>query len=443
MKHLKWDFIFILKEFQEQLIILDLVEVSLLNRFVREKLSKTILSDIELGGTILGRLPDIDLNDKDLFKDTPDRGYNLPYLKNSIVDPFVSELIEEANGFSTYVNSLKFDNLQDTACFLMPLAFHFNQLTSLKFYDCIVDLRDFKNLMDKLVNLEILVLYNSKMLKFLDYGSIESEIVIPSTLKFLSLSHLYIDTISLQSNPYEYIFDHGITDNRGVFLIPPKCYQSLKKLQVEYSTDTKDYVLEFLSSNPQLSCVILPLKYLYLDSIKVLSENNNIHRIVIDPCYFKDNSQSNVSVPILNSLKSLHITNLFHNSYSKLYEIVNSFSAIRTLKIDLVDYDDQFIANILDKLTQVQSLTIKADYLHVYDIDLDMYTNIEVLDLNINADEKTLYKLPSPPTKINFINILSGVEHRENFSYLKDNYSCSLWEIKLNGEAIRCKAIKN
>ncbi|KXN67448.1 hypothetical protein CONCODRAFT_10496 [Conidiobolus coronatus NRRL 28638] len=403
MKHLKWDFIFILSEFQEHLTTLDLIEVSLLNGFIRGKLIKTIFSDIGLGGTILQRLPDIDFNDKDLFKDTPDRGYNLPYLKNSIVEPFLSELIEEVTVFSPHVNSLKFDSLQGTACFLMPLASQFNQLTSLKFYDCTLDLRDFKQLMDRLTSLESLVL--------------------------------------LQSNPYEFIFDHGITDFRGVFLIPPKCYQSLKKLQLEYTVDTNEYVLEFLSSNPQLLCVILPLKHLNSDGIKVLSENNNLNQIIIDPCYFNQNAQLSAGVPIINSLKSLHLTNIFQNSYSKLYEIVSSFSTIRILKIDLVDYDTQFIANILSKLTQVKSLMIKAEYLYLYDINLDIYDNIEVLKLDICADDKTLYKLPSPPTNLKYISILSGVEYKENFNYLKDNHNCSHWEIKLTGEVIICKAI--
>jgi hypothetical protein len=445
MKHLRWDFIFILNEFQEQLRILDLVEVSLLNKFIRIKLKKIIFSRVELGKSIFKILPffRIDWSDNLIFKDVSYRRLSSPYLMSTIIQPSINELIDEVRELSHYLYTLKFSNIYGAAYFLMPLALNFNHLTSLKFYESTVDQGDFKHLMDNLTSLEILVLYKSKLLKQLGYEPIESEIVVPSSLKYLAITYLYIDSIGLQNNPYKYIFHNCMIDSREVVLFPPKYYQRLKKLQLEYAADKAEYILEFLSLNPQLTCIILPLKILYLNGIKVLAENNNVNKLIVDPCYIEEDAHLNAKVPILSSLYSLHITKVLSRSHSKILEIITAFSAIRKLEIDLIDYDSQFIANLVDKLTQLKSLTVRAEFLHLNNIDLFIYSNIEALKLNINAEENIFYKLPSPPMKIKSIFIASGTEYKQNFKFLKDHYNCSHWEIRLVGEVASCKALMN
>ncbi|KXN67449.1 hypothetical protein CONCODRAFT_19610 [Conidiobolus coronatus NRRL 28638] len=444
MKQLDWDLVFILEEFQEKLRTFDLVKISLLNKVIRKKLKKTVFSSIKFGDVILQRLANTNSNEEELFKDTPDSGYNIEYLKNSVIDPFVKELDAEVDVFSPYLNSLKFDSLLGTACFLMPLAFHFNQITSLKFYDCTVDLRDFKHLMDRLTNLEVLVLYSSKMLKLLDYGPIENEIIIPPTLKYLSASRLYIDNASRYSSPHEYFYDNGILDSSEVFFVPPKHYPGLKKLHLDYDGDTTEYILEFLISNPQIACVKLPLRDLYSNGIKALYENNNINQITIDPCNFDDDLPFTASVPILKSLHSLHLTKVYNRSHSKLLDIFNAFSAIRKLEINLSDYDRFFMAQILEKLTQLKLLVIKTGIFYTLDINLAIYSNIEVLKLHINTDNETSYYLPSPPMKIKSISISSGKMYKENFNSLKEAYKNNPhWKIDLIGEVISCNALKD
>lgn len=444
MKQLDWDLVFFLKEFQENLRTHDLVEISLLNKLIREKSKKTVFSGIKLGDSILQRLTDIDSNEEELFKDAPDSGYSLEYFKSTVIDPFVNNLIAEVDVFSPYLNSLKFDNLLGTACYLMPLAFHFNHLVNLKFCDCTVDIKDFKHLMDKLTSLESLVIYNLKMLKLFDYGPIQSKIIIPSTLKFLSVSRLYIDNASQYSTHYEYFYDNGLLDSSEVYFIPPKHYPNLKKLQLDYVGDTIEYIFEFLTLNPQIVFVKLPLRNLYSNCIKALHENNNVKQLIIDPCSFDDDVELAASVTVLKSLHSLHLTKVYSRSHSKLLDIFSAFSAIRKLEIDLADYDRFFIARILKKLTRLKLLIIKTGVFYTLDINLTMYSNIEALKLNIKTDNETSYYLPSPPKRIQSISISSGALYKKNFASLKEAYKNNrYWKIYLVGELIKCKALKD
>jgi hypothetical protein len=446
MKLIKWDYIFILIEFIEQLIILDLAEVSLLNKFIREKLMSVIFSKAELNNIIFKTLPfsNIVLTNKLIFSDIKDRRYNdLSYLKSTIIEPSVNELINQVNTFSSYSKSLKFYNLYGSAYFLMPLAFHFNQLAYLTFYNCVVDLYDFKELMIKLGNLESLVLYDLRLLKLLDYGPIESEVLIPTSLKFLSVSHLNIDTASVHNSQQEHFFDTGITTNRDVYLIPPKHYPSLKKFQIDYANDITQYVIVFLSLNPQLTCVSLPLKNLYLNVIELLSVGNSIEQLTINTCYFDDGIQSDDNIPVLQSLSSLHITMVHTRVIPKVYSIIDAFLETRNLEIDLVDYDIEFITNMVGNLPQLKSLIIRTDILSINDINLEIYEHIDVLKLYIHTDKETFYKLPSQPAKAKFISITSGARFIENYNYLKDTYNESNWEIKLIKEVINCKVKKD
>jgi hypothetical protein len=442
---ISWDRVFILYEFQQYSSIIELLEISLLNRLLREKLKSKIFYGIEFNDLHLCQLPGYFSREILANESEPSASLETTVdFKKDKIDPFVAKLVNQVSILSPYFKSIEFFDLGRVGNFIVPIAYNFLHLTSLKIDDCIMKLKDFNQLMSKLKQLEFLYLRDCRFMRLLGEDSIEHEAHLSSSLKELHISIIYLLTTVALNSPYEILYNYDISIEEEEFYLTSHHISSIKKLEL-YSSDNDDkFICSFLSKNPQLTHIKLPLSNFIPETVKILSDNNNIEHMNIDLFYVDVDYSLDIALPRLLSLTSLSMPFISRNEYIRVYQIIDACPNLTKLDLEMAIYSTEFLSNVLKKLEKLKWLKLIITNFKKSELDFSLFSNIETLKFASVNKCSIPFKFPTPPMRLKSITILSGAQYIETANYLSESYINSVnWKFKFKGDAMVCRVVSN
>ncbi|KXN67432.1 hypothetical protein CONCODRAFT_19599 [Conidiobolus coronatus NRRL 28638] len=423
----------------------ELLEISLLNRLLREKLNSKIFYSIEFNDLQLCQLPGYFAREILAHESQPLINLKATAnFKTDRIDPFVTELINQVSILSPYFKSIGFFDLGRAGNFIIPLAHNFLHITSLKIDDCIMKLKDFNQLIPKLDKLEFLYLIDCRFMKLLNEGPIEHEAHLPPSLKELHISTIYLITNGALSNSYDLLFNYDISIEEEEFYLTSHRISSIKKLELCSSDNDDKFICSFLSKNPQLTHIKLPLSNFIPETIKILSENDNIEHMNIDLFYVDVDYSEDSALPKLSSLTSLSMPFISKNEYTRVLQIIDTCPNLTKLDLEIANYSSEFISTVLDKLKKLKWFKLIITNFNRSELDFSLFSNIETLKFASVNKRSIPFKFPSPPMKLKSITILSGAQYIENSNYLSDpSINNVYWKFKIKGDAMICRAVNS
>jgi hypothetical protein len=441
LSELNWELIFILNEIHQYSVFRDLIEISQINKNIRKKLSNKIFKVIKLKYYHFPQFPVF------IVHDTLNNGFSnsdLPSFnfKSSEIDSLVTKLSTDIEKISTYLKGLKFICLFEMGYYTIPIVVNFGQLSSLEISNSTIDLNRFIKLMPKLTSLESLSLSELTFMKLPAENQNEFNIIIPETLKELSLSQLHISTTSIDNSPIDFFYNSESYILKQDFYLPPQPLRNLEKLKLSSDINNLIFINDFLALNPQLNYFSFPMSILSLESIEILSFNNNIKHIKID---LKNNSSisPDLDLPYIYSLNSLYVSAVEPERYSRLFQLADSFVNLIKMDINTKYYNIEFITSMLKKLNKLKFLSLKIEKFSKKELDFVIYSQIETLKIEFRTIRTIIYTLPNSSSNLSSISILSGKQYKDNYdSICETSKSTNNWRAKLFGKRIYCYTIK-
>ncbi|KXN66932.1 hypothetical protein CONCODRAFT_87232 [Conidiobolus coronatus NRRL 28638] len=369
---------------------------------------------------------------------------NLEYIKNfkiSTIDPFVNGIIDEIFPLASYSKHLLMLSLEATSYFIFPSICVFTQLTSLKIVNCTVGFKDFIMLISNLNCLERLDIYELKLLKLSNEVHQEDEILLPATLKEISFYDINLSATDLISTPYEFVFKYNKFMDEEEFYLPAQYLPNLKRFQLHFFSGDLNYIPKFLSFNPQLPEFTLAFCNFTVDTIKTLAEGESIKKLTINLNYDDHDIFNNVNLPYLYSLSTLHILYIGRKEYDSMHLLINSCPNLTKLYLMLKIYDSNFLTSILDNLRILKSFKLSTEITSDEELDLTIFSKLQILKLISRSNSKIFVKLPSSPLVLKLI-VLSFDNYIDNFNAMMGTYKdSSSWNIKLIGKDIICRVV--
>jgi hypothetical protein len=444
LKILRWDNIFILYDLQQYLDKSGIAEISLLNRLLRDKLKYKVMSTMFLGNAflfeIVGYFSQPELISKDVQSSN---STNISKFKCLIIDPIVEKLIRELCSYSPYLKCLKFSNLRELGYFVIPQISILSHLTSLTLSDCHLSIKDFFILLYKLEKLECLKLCEVVLILSQEERVIEYDKPLPSTLKELTLYTTYFTATDCTNNPRDFIFNYNSNLDVLVYYFQLQHLPKLTKFNL-YSVDYGiDYIEKFLSLNPQLTYVKLPFEHFNIDYLQILSNNRNTSSIEIDTSDTSPYYPSDATLPYLHSLNSLTI-NLYRDIENfEIYNIIRACPNLTKLTISFYTYNSEFMTNVLKGLN-LNYLKLKIEIMPSNNLDLSIFSDIKIVNIEHNNIYSINYNLPTPPMKTKSIKISENYKHSIIYNSKKESYeSHENWKTVLSNYNIKLLHIDN
>ncbi|KXN67436.1 hypothetical protein CONCODRAFT_10483 [Conidiobolus coronatus NRRL 28638] len=145
-KNIEWEKALILFEFQRCLDKPKLLEISLLNRYLREKLKKTIFKVVKINFSNAYKFPDYFVPGRFEIEQENLTDLEKSNIKSSRIDPSVTKLTSEIDKYSVYFKSLEFIDLDNAGYFVIPIIDSFSHLSSLNIRKCYINLSVFNKL---------------------------------------------------------------------------------------------------------------------------------------------------------------------------------------------------------------------------------------------------------------------------------------------------------
>jgi hypothetical protein len=446
LQNLKWGTILNLHEFQQYLAINDLIETSLLNKQLRDRLKNKLYYNIEFNYSVVEKQSNyseyLDFVAKNqLGACDLDECSNF---KKSHIDPLVHKTVNEVEIFSSYTKAITLNSLDWLGYYILPVSGMFDQLIKLEVYGCTIDFKEFNHLLAKLNKLEVLRLYHVNFLDISLDRTIKYFSNAPPTLKELCVSYCYIHKAGFPSNQYQYLLNYQDLSANEVYYLPLQNFPNLKSLQIRSNNNCSDNLLKFLSLNTQLSEIIIPISSINPQIIKILANNNNIKRINTDFYKINNDFQITPRLPLLYSLQSF--SSAFSSIAAERYPIFNQIIGLcpnlTKLDISVFHYDSEFIKGLLSKLNQLTLFKLSIYRFFGEEIDLTSFSKIKILKLKFLSKTEAYYKLPSHPANLKFINISLSKHCSNYFRDLDKKYNnIPDWKFKILPKTINFIAI--
>jgi hypothetical protein len=441
-KRVKWDVIFLLREFKHYLSRSEFIEISSLNQLLREKLKYKALYKVKFNLDFLFQFPNYFYREE--FEVESEIDNELEAIKSfqcNRIDPFIDELVKGLNTFDFHLKQIEFDRLYRQGYFIVPLVSNFAHLSSLSIYDCDLELKSFNKLVLKLEKLKFLYLNSVEFVILAEEWHLDHGNLLPSTLEVLQLGYMSLRKEYYKNAPYNFLLNNTSEYMMNQYYIPPQHLPNLKKLSL--SIDTKYYISYFpnlLDLNPQLTHISTPYYHLSPKAVRYLSEANTINEMHIifkaDHYEFKS-----LDYMLLNSLNALYFESIISSHYDKVYSLISLCPRLTKLHASLEYYSEGFIEKVLKKLDHLKVIELEIENFMREEFDLSIFSNIESLKLNISSIEVIRYILPTQLSKLRSIK-LSSNEYIESFDIMLGEYNNStIWNIKLIGNAIHCRTI--
>jgi hypothetical protein len=443
LKIIKWHEIFIQHEFKRYLSNIELIVISSINQFLREKLMHQVIYKVKLNPELLLQFPNYFYRKEfDIESEFDKELETIPNFQSNRIDPFIADLVSQLKSFDSHSFQIEFDKLYRPGYFIVPCVSKFSNLTGLSISNCELELKGFNRFVLELDKLEYLSLKSIEFLILAEENPLNPETLLPNTLKELDLGYMNLRKVYYNNTPYEYLFydRSGFLDSNHH--ITARNLPNLKKLSLSMdSTYISSYFPNLINLNPQLKQLSIPCYYLSFSAIKPLSNTGNINELQITFKADYNQFRSLDSMP-LKSVNSLSIKLIPPSQYRKVYTLVNICQNLTKFSGSLESYSNEFIERVLGKLDQLKVIELEIKDLTLKEFDLSIFSNIKSLKLNINSNETIYYKLPEQQCNLKSIEIASN-NSIESYNFMLEEYSNSpIWDIKLLDKVIRCIAIK-
>jgi hypothetical protein len=442
LKNIRWDGIFILYEFKSYLARWELIEVSLLNKLLRERLKYKVFYRVKLNNDFLLQFPNYFYRKEFTIENEYNRGLEtMPSFQNNRIDPFVEVLIEKLSTFGVHLKQMELDRLYRPGCFVVPLVSNFTQLASLSICNCELELNIFNKLILKLYKLESLSIKNLQFLILDEEWPLNTGTLLPRTLSELELGNMCLRKTDLHKNPYKFLFIDNSGYMNDYYYILPQQLPNLKRLIISKDTTFySDYIPNLLNLNPQLTYIAFPYYYLssYVGNYLNISSNINEIQIVFK---FESYEFRNFNIEPLESVNILSIKSINSNHYRKVYTLISLCPKLIRFHASFDYFDNGFIESLLAKLDHLKAIELEVGYFRLGKLDLSIFSNIESVRLNTGSTQIIIYKLPTQPSKLKSIKISTN-SYREILNFMLEERSNShIWDIRLLGRVINCSAI--
>ncbi|KXN67442.1 hypothetical protein CONCODRAFT_167373, partial [Conidiobolus coronatus NRRL 28638] len=440
----KWEFIFIFKEVHQYISNDVIIKLSLLNKYLREKLKSRVFNRILINGYNLSHLENSFESNRYGFENIPKRNLEtMLNFKSTNIDPFVTGIIKVLNPLAEYFESITYFNLDRLGYYVIPITLNFSSLSNLNIGVCCLDVKDLNRLMRKLDKLQKLTLFQLDLIKSPDEELNEHEIKFSPTLKELYLGHNYVSSNNLPNAPYEFLVKYSGSIDRREFYLTPQHLPNLEKFELIGVIEDSCYITNLLTLTPKLSNLILPIQNYSIRVMEVLSENSDINQLNLkfnfqDKLFLLDKK-----LPVLNSLHDLILTFIIRpDQYLQIYQLIEAFPNLTKLELELEYFEFEFIAKLLSKLTKLKVLKLQIFAYYNYIIDLTLFSEVEFLKFDNYSKSKTIYKLPDANGKLK--TAILPLKNRNN------NYKVELvneldkinanWVFSLRGNVIHCRS---
>ncbi|KXN64749.1 hypothetical protein CONCODRAFT_13992 [Conidiobolus coronatus NRRL 28638] len=384
-KDINWLSVILNIEFQNAVLIKTLAEVSMVSKFVREKLKPVVFENIEImsrstkfESNVLSIAIEeqfkISLSDSDDLTWAEERLEKIKLDCQTLNEKHSSIIQDSFNEYDIALNNTKkfakrfyLGQAKNAGYYLYPLINGFNNLTTLTIVYCNIPFTTFVEIGKTLPNLNTLDLGIVNLVKSSRDIIASSDISLPPNLTSIVIGSIQVATTDLLLYPYEYLFNNN-EDNYSYehFIIPKHNLPSLKnfKYYPSFNISNNDIeenlgIEEFLAVNPKLESLDVSSYNLKMDSS--LNSLEYLHTDD-DICF---NSISNISN--LDSINTLiFCLNKFEKAknFRKLCMLCNNLVELHLYKNGLFGDPqtliDDFLTPALPKLSKLKTLQISG-----------------------------------------------------------------------------------
>lgn len=346
--YIDWINVIILNEFNRYLNNDSLVELSLVSKILRKKLSPKLFnsvkftdSDFSSDISYFGLRPDCRQNkfsNEILQKFNSSESFlnysNKREYKDLVVDPYLESYKGKFEPYSKYVKALTLYALKEPLYYLVDLVRLATNLNSLYIDTGFMLLKEFQTVLDGLKNLKSLKINNVTFVAFKTGKLCIEDISPPKSLKSLILHDTKLITRRYKKGAYQLLFEKFCIDPEPLII----ALDHLPGLEyLEYKTEfyTGNFIGKFLRINPQIKKLGVSLTTLILD--------------LTDKDYFS----ANRTISLISSNDSLALSN--NALYTKLKNITAfEYSTSQSIQPDT-------FSRIFSSLENLRYLTINLD----------------------------------------------------------------------------------
>ncbi|KXN66685.1 hypothetical protein CONCODRAFT_73517 [Conidiobolus coronatus NRRL 28638] len=384
---INWLYIISIKEFQNNLNLNLLKEISMVSKLTRDKLNPLLFKNLKLSLVSIK----FDSNVINMAYDMQ-HGYStydysaLRDENNGSIENSLNEYINAIDDIKKYTKSFYLTYNQRVGYYLYPIVKVFDNLTELKIFICDFPFGALVGIGKTLPNLNRLEMQGVNLVKSTNDTISESNIAFPPKLSYMKLFSLRVTSSTLLYDPYEYLFnfeDHEYFYEH--FTLPKISIPSLKRLDFKPKDDENHRIEEFLEANPNVES-LLTRDY----KLNVSNSLNALKSLDIDECISFNNIDQDFR---LNSINSLILsTRNFSNSENiiKLCQLCPNLAnlSISFLRIisNLQPIIDNFLVPISSNLNNLKSLAL---FNVIFDtnghtLDFSKLAHIKKLLINLN-----------------------------------------------------------
>jgi hypothetical protein len=374
---INWLNVFFNLEFQDSLDKNTLINVSMLSKLVRIKLTPALFKNIQLSSK--------KFNNE--FKDN----IFIEYF-NCVADPDLYDCInrEEENGsiesglndFSFGLNSIKdiaksfyFSDLNRAGYYFFSMVNNMDNLTVLKLSYSFVPYSSFSKLGELLPNLKEVKLISVTLAKLPANSVWLDNFIFPHSLNILEIYDCRVITSRLFLEPYEFLFNEFTRVPRVDFILPNIQAPSLKKLSFFSYTAHDNGLKSFLETNSNLESLSTGIFQLSL-----VNSLTSLKTLEVDILSNFDNTDQ---VTILKCLKNLKIYTVSPRFYENIKKLCLACPNLQFLSFNM-SYSDNFqhlindfLVPIMTDLHRLKTLRLHFIINETESVNIEKFSNIE------------------------------------------------------------------
>ncbi|KXN66686.1 hypothetical protein CONCODRAFT_11420, partial [Conidiobolus coronatus NRRL 28638] len=197
-----------IKEFQSNLGLNLLKEISMVSKLTREKLNPLLFKNLELSLDSIKFSSNVISIAYDMQYHYSNYNYStLRDENNGCIENSLNEYINTINDIKKYTRSFYLMYNRRAGYYLYPIVKVFDNLTELKIFICDFPFDALADIGKTLPNLNRLELEDVDLIKSITDTISESDIIFPPKLSYLKIFQVQVITTTLLSDPYEYLFN--------------------------------------------------------------------------------------------------------------------------------------------------------------------------------------------------------------------------------------------
>jgi hypothetical protein len=347
-----------------------LVELSLTNHILRDKLSPLIFRSISLSSySIVDHLTSPNGNNSysqaleeyiEYNSGVFEYNYDKPKSKDLEHDSMAKILGDSLLRIKKHVKSFKLDQLFSSCCFAFPLVYDFINLEKLEIYCSSIYYNDLINLGDKFEKLKDLILIATLMFNYSKKTEV-SMFNLPKTLESIEM----LQCKKYRSSSTDSIIDNDshISNNTAsrIEMLFPIHIPSLKRLRICNFKYFEDYLKTYLKLNPQLEALEIISDFAAQDQVDyIANECPNLTELYISHS-LRDYEE--LSIPTFHYIKKLKFGDFGLNNFVILQKLCENCPELDHLVLNINEdaYSkelDKFLKTSAPRLQKLNTLEV-------------------------------------------------------------------------------------